>query len=114
MAGYREASHRRTTFAAGASVASVVQSEGVNFHQVFQWRWSYRQGGLELPDPGLPSLLPVVVQREWLDGQDERNTAVAQVEDSKQAGSAIHIEIPGRALISVEPSADMPLLRVSL
>ena len=102
------------TFAPGASVARVAQAEGVNSHQVFQWRRSYRQGGLVLPDPGASCLLPVVVQRERLDGEDERSTAVEQVEDSKQAGGAIHIEIPGRALISVEPSADMALLQVIL
>jgi transposase len=102
------------TFAPGASVARVAQAEGVNSHQVFQWRRSYRQGGLVLPDPGAPCLLPVVVQQERLDGLDEQSTVVEQVEDSKPAGGAIHIEIPGRALISVEHSADMALLQVIL
>ncbi len=102
------------TFAPGASVARVAQAEGVNSHQVFQWRQSYRQGGLVLPDPGAPCLLPVVVQQERLDGPDERSTAVEQVEDSKPTSGLIHIEIPGRALISVEHSADMALLQVIL
>ena len=102
------------TFAPGASVARVAQAEGVNSHQVFQWRQSYRQGGLVLPDPGAPSLLPVVVQQKQLDGLVEQSTVVEQVADSKQACGAIHIEIPGRALISVEHSADMALLRVIL
>ena len=52
------------TFAPGASVARVAQAEGVNSHQVFQWRQSYRQGGLVLPDPGAPCLLPV---ESWFD-----------------------------------------------
>jgi transposase len=102
------------TFAPGASVARVAQAEGVNSHQVFQWRRSYRQGGLALPDSGTPCLLPIVVQQERLGGLDEQNTVVEQVEDLKQAGGAIHIEIPGRALISVEHGADSPLLRVIL
>jgi transposase len=96
------------TFASGASVSRVAQAEGVNSHQIFKWRQSYRQGGLVLPDPGAPCLLPVVVQQEGLDG------FVEQVEPSKPASGAIHIEIPGRALISVEHSADMALLQVIL
>ena len=102
------------TFAPGASVARVAQAEGVNSHQVFQWRHSYRHGGLVLPDPGAPCLLPVVVQQERPDGLDEQSTVVEQVEASKPASGAIHIEIPGRALISVEHSADLALLRVIL
>jgi transposase len=102
------------TFAPGASVARVAQSEGVNSHQVFQWRRSYREGGLVLPDPGAPRLLPVVVQQERPDGLAEQSAIVEQVDASKPASGAIHIEIPGRALISVEHSADMALLRVIL
>ena len=102
------------TFAPGASVARVAQAEGVNSHQVFKWRQSYRQGGLVLPDPCVPSLLPIVVQQERPDRLVEQSTVVEQVADSKQACGAIHIEIPGRALISVEHSADMALLRVIL
>lgn len=102
------------TFAPGASVARVAQAEGVNSHQVFQWRRSYRQGGLVLPEPGAPCLLPVVVQQERLDGLDDQNTVVEQVEASKPAHGAIHIEIPGLALISVEHNADLVLLRVIL
>lgn len=102
------------TFAPGASVARVAQAEGVNSHQVFQWRRSYRQGGLVLPDSGAPCLLPVVVQQERPDRLDEQSTVVELVEDSNPADGAIHIEIPGRALISVEHSADLALLRVIL
>jgi transposase len=102
------------TFAPGASVARVAQAEGVNSHQVFQWRRSYRQGGLVVPDSGTPCLLPVFVQQERLDGLDEQSAVVEQVENLKQADGAIHIEIPGRALISVEHNADSALLRVIL
>jgi hypothetical protein len=58
--------------------------------------------------------LPVVVQQERPDGLNEQSTVVEQVEASKPASGAIHIEIPGRALISVEHSADLALLRVIL
>ena len=102
------------TFAPGASVARVAQAEGVNSHQVFQWRRWYRQGGLVLPAPDASCLLPVVVQQERPDRLDEQSTVDGQVERSKAASGAIHIEIPGRALISVEHSADLALLRVIL
>jgi transposase-like protein len=45
------------TFEPGASVARVAQAEGVNSHQVFQWRRSYRQGGLALAGGSGPALL---------------------------------------------------------
>ena len=37
------------TLAPGMSVARVAQAEGVNSHQVFQWRRAFRAGGL-LPE----------------------------------------------------------------
>lgn len=38
------------TLQPGMSVARVAQAEGVNSHQVFQWRRAYRQGGLDEAD----------------------------------------------------------------
>jgi transposase len=103
------------TFAPGASVARVAQAEGVNSHQVFQWRRSYRLGELVLPGSGTPSLLPVVVQQEGSDKIEVRSIVAEQAEDPKlPSGGSIHIEYPGRALISVEHSADIALLRVIL
>lgn len=47
---WRTASEKRRivelTLQAGMSVARVAQAEGVNSHQVFQWRRAYRQGTL--------------------------------------------------------------------
>jgi transposase len=103
------------TFAPGASVARVAQAEGVNSHQVFQWRRSYRQGGLGISDPTTSCLLPIVVQHEEAEGRGDQNTLVQRTEDLKPpTNGAIHIDIPGRASISVEHSADMALLRVVL
>jgi transposase len=103
------------TFAPGASVARVAQAEGVNSHQVFQWRRSYRQGGLGIPDPATSCLLPVVVQQEEAERREEQSTLVQRTEDLQPStNGAIHIDIPGRALISVEHSADIALLRVVL
>src|ERR1035438_9388404 len=42
------------TFQPGQSVARVAQAEGVNSHQVFQWRRAYRAGELEGIRPTKP------------------------------------------------------------
>ena len=96
------------TFEPGASVARVAQVEGVNSHQVFQWRRAFKRG--ELIDPGSAALLPVVVSAacEAQHGEHER-----QQEQLPTSGS-IHIEFPGRALISVESGADAAVLRTIL
>jgi transposase len=83
------------TLVAGASVSLVARAHGVNANQVFKWRREYERG--ELPQPALPSsLLPVV-----LSGADRPYPMSA----------SIHIELPGRARISVESGADPMLLR---
>lgn len=103
------------TFAPGASVARVAQSEGVNSHQVFQWRRSYRQGGLGLAEPATSCLLPVVVQQDESERCEEQSSLVQPTDNLKSpTNGAIHIDIPGRALISVEHGSDMALLRVVL
>ena len=49
------------TLQLGMSVARVAQAEGVNSHQVFQWRRAYRQGTLGDPEVSRAALLPVVI-----------------------------------------------------
>jgi transposase len=83
------------TLVAGASVALVARAHGVNANQVFKWRREYERGELAAP-PSPSSLLPVV-----LSGADRPQTISA----------SIHIEFPGRALISIESGADPILLR---
>ncbi len=83
------------TLVPGASVALVARAHGVNANQVFKWRREYERG--ELPEAASPSfLLPVV-----LSGADR----------PQPSSSSIHIEFPGRALISIERGADPTLLR---
>ena len=96
------------TLLPGQSVARVSQAEGVNSHQVFQWRRAYKRG--ELVEHGSAALLPVVMPAAR-EAQDERRE-----HSQKQAPSAgsIHIELPGRATISVESGADAALLRAIL
>jgi transposase len=83
------------TLVAGASLALVARAHGVNANQVFKWRREYERG--ELTAPRSPSaLLPVV-----LSGADR----------AQATSASIHIEFPGRALISIESGADPILLR---
>jgi transposase len=50
------------TLQAGASVAQVAQAEGVNSHQVFQWRRAYRLGELVEARDRASSLLMVAIK----------------------------------------------------
>lgn len=96
------------TLEPGMSVARVAQAEGVNSHQVFQWRRAYRQGLLSDTD-GTASLLPVVIA-----GEPKRTEQ--RCSDPLPSGSlgSIHIEFPDRAVVSVEHGADMRLVRAVL
>ena len=85
----------------GASVAEVARAHGVNANQVFTWRRAFERG--ELSEPGA-ALIPVTVSNP--EEQRRESEAVAP-----SAGGSIHIELPGRALISVESGADLVLLR---
>lgn len=103
------------TLEPGASVARVAQAEGVNANQVFLWRRAYRNGELRSGDD--PSaLLPVLIGSDVasvpeIASEAERAPVVA---DPVQPSGAIHIELPGRAMISVERGADRALLRTIL
>ena len=89
------------TLKPGDSVAQVTQAHGVNANQVFKWRRAFERG--ELCEPSV-ALIPVtVVDREDKSRETE--------EAARPTAGAIHIELPGRALISVESCADSSLLR---
>jgi len=94
------------TLQPGMSVARVAQAEGVNSHQVFQWRRAYRQGGLDDTESRSSSLLPVVMA-------ERGKKAFEQGEGHTPApvGGAIHIELPGGVSIRVERGADLGLLQ---
>jgi transposase len=89
------------TLKRGASVAEVARAHGVNANQVFKWRRAFERG--ELSEPSL-ALIPVTVAGP---GDESRETE----EVATSAGGAIHIELPGRAMISVESGADLSLVR---
>lgn len=92
------------TFVPGASIARVAREHGVNANQVFQWRHEYRKGALGVGQQAQSRLLPVTVTAEPMSG-----TALA----AAPTGS-IHIELPGRAVISVEAGVDPELVRAVL
>lgn len=107
------------TLEPGQSVARVAQAEGVNSHQVFQWRRLYRQGSLQEPGTTSTALLPVVVSDgcKNMAGREEVQETEPACSNSERVPSstgAIHIELPGRALISVEGRADATVVRAVL
>ena len=100
------------TLLPGASVARVAQAEGVNSHQVFQWRRSYRAGKLVAFGEQASTLLPVVLAATDCTGQAQLEQAV--ISGPAIAAGAIHIEFPGRAMITVEHGADRAVLQAIL
>jgi transposase len=106
------------TLAPGMSVARVAQAEGVNSHQVFQWRRAFRAGGLLDRSKKTAELLPVIVAAEGV-GQalpSQSRTGINAQPQPGQAepGGTIHIELLGRAMIRVERGADASMLRAVL
>jgi transposase len=92
------------TLEPGASVALVARAHDVNANQVFKWRRALKRGDLNEPSAASTAMLPVT-----LSGSRELTSEVSAREPAV-AGGAIHIEIPGRAMISVESGADPVLL----
>ena len=96
------------TFVPGASIARVAREYGVNANQVFQWRYEYRKGTLGVRQQAQTRLVPVTVTAE---PNSARLSGIAPV---TAASGSIHIELPGRAVISVEAGVDPELLRTVL
>ena len=89
----------------GASVAEVARAYGLNANQVFKWRRAFERG--ELTEP-CSALLPVTVSRT----SEPEIEHLEQLPHTQATGSgSIHIELPGRAMISVESGADQFLIR---
>jgi transposase len=81
------------TMEPGASVAEIARAHGVNANQVFKWRRGLERGELI---EWYSAWLPVTVSTST-----ERASEVVepQRETSGSSAGAIHIELPGRALI---------------
>ena len=85
------------TLAPMASVAEVARVYNVNANQVFKWRRDVERGALR---ESCAALVPVTVS----DGSDEQASR-------RSTAGAIHIELAGRARISVEHGADACLVQ---
>jgi transposase len=96
------------TFEPGASVALVARAHGVNANQVFKWRRALKRGELSEPAAASTALLPIMVSAP---GELAGATGEADAKERSAPGGSIHIEFPGRAMISVESGADPVLLR---
>ena len=88
----------------GANVAELARAHGLNANQLFKWRRAFERGELA---ESCSALLPVTVAAR----SDEVDEVVKQAPVRSVAVGAIHIEFPGRAMISVESGADPTLLR---
>ncbi len=87
----------------GASVAEVARAHGLNSNQLFKWRRAFERGELV---ERCAALIPVTVS-----SADESASKRDEAPRTSTAG-AIHVEIPGRAMISVEHGADPLLVRL--
>ena len=110
---FRSVSEKRRiaelTFEPGASVALVARAHGVNANQVFKWRRALKRGELNEASAASTAMLPVS-----LSGSHEITGELreADAQAPPPVVGAIHIELPGRAMISVESGADPVLLRL--
>jgi transposase len=95
----------------GASVAEIARAHGVNANQVFKWRRLFERGQLVDGPSRATALLPVTIST-GIEQVPESMDAAAAAE--ARSGGAIHIELVGRANISVESGADAELLRCVL
>jgi transposase len=100
------------TLSSTRSLASLAREHGVNANQLFSWRKLYHCGQLcEVPlsePPRSVQLLPVsVTEDEPPAAKPDQNTVVAP-------HLTMNIEIPGRALVSLEGAIDATLIRAVL
>jgi len=96
------------TLEPSASVALVARAHGVNANQVFKWRRELKRGELVEPVAASTALLLVSLPVPC-EAANEMVEVVAK--ERATPGGTIHIEFPGRAMISVESGANATLLR---
>jgi transposase len=100
------------TLSSTLSVASLARQHGVNANQVFYWRKLYHAGQLcrdeRIEQPRGVQLLPISVE------SDEASEAEPEQSESATPGLTMNIEIPGRALVSLEGAVDAEIVRAVL
>ncbi len=92
-------------------MARIAQAEGVNANQVFQWRRAWRSGGLQAGGERSAMLLPVVVPDQEESVAAEQPAQAGSAREASGSGRMIHIEFPGRALVSIESGASAAVVR---
>jgi transposase len=106
MSVSRDKPLQMTVLPGGGSL--VARAHGVNANQVFKWRRALKRGELNEPSAASTALLPVTLSSACEAAID---TGEVGAKGRPTCGGAIHIEFPGRALISVESGADAVLVR---
>jgi transposase len=96
------------TLVPGTSIARVAREHGVNANQVFQWRYEYRNSAGWAAKQLRTELLPVTVAAE------PSSVMAPEVAPVATPSGSIHIELPGRALVSLESGVDPALVRTVL
>jgi transposase len=94
------------TMEPGASVAEIARAHDVNANQVFKWRRLFERGQLRAAEVRSTALLPISISG---DADATSESADGPVEAQASSGGAIHIELPGKAMISAESGADSAL-----
>jgi transposase len=97
------------TLSSTRSLASLARRHGVNANQLFYWRKQYRSGQLCedrcTEPPRSVQLLPISVSDDGPPAAEpEENRALAP-------HLTMNIEIPGRALVSIEGAIDAGFIR---
>ena|ERR1035441_2850906 len=100
------------TLSSTRSLASLARQHGLNANQLFYWRKQYRAGQLcedSFPEPPRSvQLLPIsVTDDEPLAAEPEQIRTLAP-------RLTMNIEIPGRALVSLEGAIDATFIRTVL
>lgn len=88
-------------------MARVAREFEVNANQVFAWRRAYKQGVLEERGSSGVKLLPVRISREAA-------AEAPAVAGASPLPDAIHMELPGKALLTVEGTPNAESLRIIL
>ena len=101
----------RLTMEPGASVAEIARAHGVNANQVFKWRRLLNGASWVMRAGRATALLPVAISADIEDKPEPTEEAAGEQTSSK---GAIHIELPGRAIITAESGAEPALLRCVL
>lgn len=99
------------TLGSEVSVAAVARRHGINANQLFHWRKLYQAGLLVASEEtvsGASRLLAVTI------ADDDAAAGEAEASVPGPCGGAIHIEIPGRALVRVESGAHAAVVRAVL